>query len=260
MHDRRFFLKLCAYYKRFIKNFVLLTESLYDLIKEIKDKKFKSMQMHFATHNAFTVIKNVICNDKVLIQSNISLFFIIEIDVFNFDWKAVLYQASFDEVKRSIVFKNKTFSSMKRNYVIHEHELLIIKKNLKKWKCYIENDIIIIVRTNHADLQYIKIIIKSSERLIKWLTEFKKYKLDIRYKFEIKIIVPNILNKRNNYKFWFLKTDLHTISFDDVIIIYARDNILFDEIKWYISLKQFEDQFKMNDENSIYHRDSSIDN
>ena len=85
MHDVRFFLRLCAYYKHFIKNFVLLTEFLYDLIKEAENKKFKSMQMHFATRNAFTIIKNVMCSDKVLIQSNISLFFIIEIDVFDFD-------------------------------------------------------------------------------------------------------------------------------------------------------------------------------
>ena len=46
MHDVRFFLKLYAYYKRFIKDFVLLTEFLYDLIKEVKDKKFKLMQIH----------------------------------------------------------------------------------------------------------------------------------------------------------------------------------------------------------------------
>ena len=85
VYDVRFFLKLYAYYKRFIKNFVLLTRSLYDLIKETKGKKFKSMQMHFATCNAFTIIKNVMCSDKILIQSNILLLFVIEIDVFKFN-------------------------------------------------------------------------------------------------------------------------------------------------------------------------------
>ena len=163
-------------------------------------------------------------------------------------------------MKRSIVFENKTFSSTKKNYVIHERELLIIKKNLRKWKYYIENDIITIVRTDHADLQHIKIIVKFSKRLIKWLIEFEKYKLDIRYKFEIKMIMSNILNRRNDYKFWIFEADLRTISFDDVIIIYARDNILFNKIEWNISLKWFESQFKMNDENQIYHRDFSIDN
>ena len=134
-------------------------------------------------------------------------------------------------MKRSIVFESKTFFSTKRNYITHERKLLIIKKDFRKWKCYIENDIITIVRTNHADLQHIKIIIKLSERLIKWLIEFKKYKLDIRYKSEIKMIVSNTLNKRNDYKFQILEANLRTINFDDVIIIYARDNILFDEIE-----------------------------
>ena len=85
MHDVHFFLKLCAYYRRFIKNFILLTKSLYDLIKEAENKKFKLIQMHFAIRNAFTIIKNVMCNDKVLTQSNISLFFVIEIDVSDFN-------------------------------------------------------------------------------------------------------------------------------------------------------------------------------
>ena len=201
MHDVRFFLKLCAYYKRFIKNFTLLIKFLYNLIKEVKDKKFKLKQMHFAARNAFMIIKNVMYSDKVLVQSNISLFFVIEIDAFNFDWKVILYQASFDKIKRSIAFESKAFFSTKRNYVIHEHKLLIIKKSFKKWKYYIENDIITIVRIDYANLQHIKIIIKSFERLIRWLIEFKKYKFNIRYKFKIEMIVSNILNKRNDYKF-----------------------------------------------------------
>ena len=177
------------------------------------------------------------------------MFFVIEIDVSDFDWKIVLYQADFDKMKRSIAFKNKTFFSTKKNYVIHEHKLLIIKKNLKKWKYYIENDIITIVRTNHANLQYIKIIVKFFKRLIKWLIEFKKYKLDIRHKSETEMIVPNILNKKSNYKFWIFEIDLYTLSFDDIIITYARDNILLNKIEWNVSLKRFENQFKMNDEN-----------
>ena len=45
------------------------------------------------------------------------------------------------------------------------------------------------------------------------------------------MIVSNILNKKNNYKFRIFKIDLRTINFDDVIIIYARNNILFNEIE-----------------------------
>ena len=53
----------------------------------------------------------------------------------------------------------------------------------------------------------------------------------MRYKSEIKMIVSDILNKKNDYKQLIFKVDLRTLNFDDIIIIYARDNILFDKIK-----------------------------
>ena len=45
------------------------------------------------------------------------------------------------------------------------------------------------------------------------------------------MIVSNILNRKNDYKFRIVEVDLRTISFDNVIIIYARDNILFNKIE-----------------------------
>ena len=137
----------------------------------------------------------------------------------------------------------------KKIFIIYKREFLIIKKNFKKWKYYIENNIITVVHTNYADLQYIKIIVKFFKRLIKWLIEFKKYKFNIRYKFEIEMIVSNILSKKSDYKFWILEVNLYTINFDNIIIIYAHNNILFNEIEWNVWLKWFEDWFKINDDN-----------
>ena len=134
MHDIRSFLELYTYYRRFIENFVIFTSSLYELIKRAKEKKFKQIHINFFARNAFEAIKNAMCNDRVLAQSNISLLFIIEIDVFDFEWKVVLYQADLDDIERSIAFESKTFTSTKKNYATHERELLIIKKNFKKMK------------------------------------------------------------------------------------------------------------------------------
>ena len=38
IHDVRFFLKLCVYYCKFIKDFVSITKSLYELIKNVEKK------------------------------------------------------------------------------------------------------------------------------------------------------------------------------------------------------------------------------
>ena len=132
VHNVCFFLKLCAYYCKFIKNFVIIMSFFYELIRKAKNKKFKTIVINFLTKNVFYSIKNVIYNNRVLIQFNIFLFFIIEINAFDFDWKIVLYQVEFDDKKRFIAFENKTFLFVKRNYAIHKREFLIIKKEFCK--------------------------------------------------------------------------------------------------------------------------------
>ena len=109
IHNIRFFLKLYVYYRKFIKNFVLITKSLYELIQNVENKKFKLITMNFFARNVFEIIKNVIYNDRVLTQSNISRFFVIETNIFDFDWKIVLYQIDQNNKKRFIAFENKTF-------------------------------------------------------------------------------------------------------------------------------------------------------
>ena len=44
----------------------------------------------------------------------------------------MLYQIDQNNKKRFIVFENKTFFFVERNYFTHERKLLIIKKNFKK--------------------------------------------------------------------------------------------------------------------------------
>ena len=260
VHDVRSFLELCAYYRRFIENFVILTSSFYELIQKAKEKKFKQIHMNFFARNAFQAIKNAMCNDRVLAQSNISFLFIIEIDVFDFEWEIVLYQAGLDNIKRSIAFESKTFTSTKRNYATHERELLIIKKNLRKWKCYVKNDITTIVRTNHAKLQHLRTIVKSSERLARWLVEFEKYKLNIRYKFDSKMTILDALNRRSDYQLRILNANLRTITFDETVITYARDKSLSSETKWDVELKKYENQLKLNRDDRVFHRDDANDN
>ena len=259
MHDVRFFLDFCVYYRKFIENFVIITESLYELIQEIENRKYKSMLMIFSARNVFIVIKNVMCSDRVLTQSDISLSFIIETNVSNFDWKTMLYQVNSDDKKHSIVFESKAFSFVERNYATHERELLIIKKNLRKWRCYVKNETTTLMRTNHVELQHIKTTIKSSSRLIRWLAKFEKYRLNIRYKSKFEMIIFDILNRKNDYRLRFLQVNLRIIIFDETMTIYARDEILSNELKWNAKLKKYENQFKLNDDNVAHHRDSFAD-
>ena len=187
IHDVQSFLNFYFYYRRFIENFVMICDFLYDLIKKTKNHKFKFVIIIFMTRNVFELIKNIMCFDKIFVQFDIFLFFIIETNVSNFEWKTIFYQVKSNDIERSIVFENKTFSFVERNYFIHEREFLVIKKIFKKWRCYVENELITMIRTNHVDLQYFKFIVNSSNWLIRWLIEFDEFNLDIKYKFDSKI-------------------------------------------------------------------------
>ena len=85
MHNVRSFLNFCSYYRRFIENFANICDLFYALIQRAKNQKYKFIIMTFSIKNVFECIKNIMCFDKVLIQFDIFLFFIIEIDTFDFD-------------------------------------------------------------------------------------------------------------------------------------------------------------------------------
>ena len=187
--------------------------------------------MNFFARNVFEIIKNVMCNDCVLTQSNTFCFFVIETNVFDFDWKIVLYQVDQNNKKRFIAFESKTFFFVERNYFTHERKFLIIKKKFKKWKYYVKNEITIVMRIDHVELQHLKTIVKFSKKLARWFVEFDEYRFDIRYKSSIEMIVSNILNRKNDFKLRSMQRILNTMIFDQIVIIYVRDKNLFDEIK-----------------------------
>lgn len=255
VHDVRSFLGLCAYYRRFIEDFAIITGSLYELIRGSEGKKFKAIVMTFADKNAFYCIKNAMCSDRVLAQFETSLPFIIETDASDFGWGAVLYQVGPDGKERPIAFESKAFSPAERNYATHERELLAIKESLRKWRCYVENGTTTLVRTDHAGLQHLRTTVKPSGRLARWLAEFGNYKLDIRYKPGSQMTVPDALSRRSDFRLGVLEADLRTITFDEAVVAYARDGSLPGEKEWDVELQKYENQLKLGD-GRPYHRDS----
>ena len=97
---------------------------------------------------------------------------------------------------------------------MYKRELLIIKENFKKWKYYVKNEIIIIIRIDYIELQYLKTTIKFSKKIARWFVEFDKYRFDIRCKSNIEIIISNILNRKNVFQLRSMQHTLNTIIFD----------------------------------------------
>ena len=171
------------------------------------------------------------------------------------------YIKSIKTIKNVLLhLKTKRFFFVERNYFTHKREFLIIKKNFKKWKYYVKNEIIIVMRIDYIELQYLRIIVKFSRKFARWLVEFDKYRFDIRYKSSIEIIVSNILNRKNDFKLRLMQRTLNTIIFDEIVIIYTRDKNLFDEIEWNVELMKYENQLKLNENKRAFYQNFSHDN
>ena len=159
-----------------------------------------------------------------------------------------------------LYLKTKRFFFVERNYFTHKREFLIIKNNFKKWKYYVKNEITIVIRIDYIELQYLKTIIKFSKKFTRWFVEFNEYRFDIRYKSNIKMIVLNILNRKNDFKLRSMQRTLNTIIFDEIVIIYTRDKNLFDEIKWNVELMKYENYLKFDENKQTFYQDFSHDN
>ena len=49
------------------------------------------------------------------------------------------------------------------------------------------------------------------------------------------------------------------MTFDEIVIVYAKNEILFEKIQWNAELKKYQHQLKLNDENKFYYKNNSLD-
>lgn len=89
------------------------------------------------------------------------------------------------------------------------------------------------------DLQYIKTTIKSLSRCIRQLTEFKQYKLNIKYKPRIEITIINILNRRSDFQVLINKVNKRTLLFDKALRALTKFRTLSKNLSIKTNLKKY---------------------
>ena len=72
--------------------------------------------------------------------------------------------------------------------------------------------------------------------------------------------ILDALSRRSDYQLRVLKADLRTITFDEIVKVYARDESLSSEAKWDNELKKYENQLQIDEDDRVYYRDDSNDN
>jgi hypothetical protein len=143
LKELRGFLGLAGYYRKFIRHFGIISKPLTDLLK--KNNYGWSIQ----AQQAFTVLKQALCEAPVLTLPDFSKTFVLETDACDYGLGAVLSQEG-----KPVAYFSKSLSSKHLGLSIYEKEYLAILMAVEKWRHYLEHEQFII-QTDHESLKYL---------------------------------------------------------------------------------------------------------
>ena len=190
--DVRSFLGLAGYYRKFIKDFSLITAPLTDLIHKGVKFEWTSNQQQ-----AFDALKQAMVKGPILVLPDPKLPYIVTTDASGYAIGAMLSQ---DHGKglQPIAFLSKKMLPAERNYAVHEQELLAIICALREWRHYFHGSKFKVI-TDHRSLRFLKTQPTLSARQARWSEFLQQFDFDIEYRPGKENVVADALSRRMDH-------------------------------------------------------------
>lgn len=169
------FLGLCAYYRRFVKDFSSVAKPLHQLSE--KNRKFLWDERCTA---AFDQLKTLLTNAPILRQPRLELPFILDTDASYHAMGAVLSQ-KFDDKECVIEYYSKTFNRAEINYCVTRKELLAVVRAVKHFQPYLLGRPFLL-RTDHASLRWLMNFKEPEGQVARWIQCLQEYEFDIAHR------------------------------------------------------------------------------
>lgn len=171
----RSFLGFCSYYRRFVKDFSLLTKPLYRLTEN---------QVNFSwgeeCEKAFEHLKRVLISSPMLSFPIGKGEFILDTDASNVGIGAVLSQEQEGE-ERVLAYFSRVLNKTEKNYCVTRRELLAIVESVKSFHHYLYGRKLKI-RTDHVSLRWLMSFKNLEGQLARWLERLQQYEFEIYYR------------------------------------------------------------------------------
>ena len=169
------FVGFCNFYRRFIRDFSLIARPLHDLTK-----KESSWKWGMKEGEAFTALKKAITSSPVLLQPNHDHPFRLEVDASNYATGAVLSQEGDDGKWHPVGFVSNSFSSVERNYDVHDKELYAIIRGLEEWRHLLEGaKHKVTIYTDHRNLTYFTTAQNLNRRQARWSLYLSRFDFEL---------------------------------------------------------------------------------
>jgi hypothetical protein len=186
--DVRSFLGHAGFYRRFIKDFSVISKPLSNLLT--KDNIFEWTK-HY--EEAFVKLRNLLTSAPVIQPPNWSLPFEIMCDASDYVVGAILGQRK-DKKPYVIYYASKTLNSAQMNYTTTEKELLVVVFTCEKFRSYLVGSPVVVF-SDHAVLKYLLSKKDSKARLVRWILLLQEFDITIKDKKGTENIVADHLSR-----------------------------------------------------------------
>jgi len=175
--DVQNFLNFVNFYRRFIKKFFKLIDSLTVLIR--KDQSFNWTQK---CQFVFDRLKQMFITVSILMHYNSNLFVTVKIDAFNYVVIEVMFQRDDNEQLRSVIYFSFKMLLAECNYEIYDKKLLAIIRAFEKWRLELKDTLDFVeVIFDHKNLEYFMSIKLLSRRQVRWSEFLSRFNFKIVY-------------------------------------------------------------------------------
>ena len=148
--DVQKFLGLVNYYCRFIEGFASIARLLHDMVK--KDKKWEWTERQ---EKVFKELKDRFTKELVLAAPDLDKKLKVEVDTSDYATGGVLSMEVENRRWKPVAFLSKSLNKTKRNYEIHDKEMLAIIRGLEAWRHLLEGvQFRFEIWTDHKNLEY----------------------------------------------------------------------------------------------------------
>ena len=127
------FLELANYYRQFVKDFARIIKPLHKMTRKEKKWSWGERQQ-----KAFEELKERFTTEPVLVIPDLDKEMRVEVEVLDFVIEGVLSMKCKDEKQRPVAYISKSLNEAKRNYKIHNKEMLAIIQCLETWRHLLE--------------------------------------------------------------------------------------------------------------------------
>jgi hypothetical protein len=180
----RVFIKFAEFYKKFIKKFNKIAESLTNLLKKKKKRKFDKMFKFIKkTRKAFKKLKEVFIKTSILLHFDFKRRIRLKIDAFDFVISEIISQLieKIDQWHLIAFFFRKIFAA-KRNYEIEEEKMLAMIESCCVFRHYVKETLFLIqMLIDHVNLNSFFKNKKLNKKKARWWKKFNDLNLHIEY-------------------------------------------------------------------------------